>query len=107
MKTRDHLRQPRRHLRRLACPGSDQPTGQRGRPRCPILFQVGDNDLVAPPTAARRTAKKAGDLAQLREYPVDHFDVYEGYWQQRVLADQLSFLSTALTPSGTRILASS
>jgi len=29
----------------------------------------------------------------LRGYPVDHFDVYQGHWQQRVLDDQLSFLS--------------
>jgi len=54
---------------------------------------VGTNDRVAPPNAARRTVTKAGQRAQLREYPVDHFDVYQGTWQQRALADQLDFLS--------------
>ena len=44
------------------------------------------------------TARRAGRLAQLREYPVDHFDVYQGRWQQRALADQLGFLSRTLAP---------
>lgn len=64
-----------------------------------MLMQVGSNDRVAPPEAARRTAGKAGLRALLREYPVYHFDVYQGPWQQRALADQLDFLSRVLDPS--------
>ncbi|MBX9638901.1 MAG: alpha/beta hydrolase [Mycobacteriaceae bacterium] len=67
-----------------------------GRLGCPILVQAGTHDRVAPPAAARRAAKKAGALAELREYPVDHFDVYAGPWQQRMLRDQLGFLVRAL-----------
>jgi uncharacterized protein len=65
---------------------------------CPMLVQVGSNDRVAPPEAARRTAAKAGQRALLRVYPVDHFDVYQGPWQQQALADQLDFLSRVLDP---------
>jgi fermentation-respiration switch protein FrsA (DUF1100 family) len=79
--------------------GLNRPTTFAGRLACPMLMQVGTKDRVAPPDAARRTAKKAGPRAQLREYPVDHFDVYQGPWQQRALADQLDFLSHALDPS--------
>jgi hypothetical protein len=43
---------------------------------------VGTNDRVAPPMQ-RVGRTKAGQRAQLREYPVDHFDVYQGTWQQR------------------------
>lgn len=73
----------------------NRPTTSARRLTCPTLVQAGDHDQVAPPAAARRTADK-GRLTQLREYTVDHFDVYEGRWQQRVLADQLSFLSHVL-----------
>jgi hypothetical protein len=31
-------------------------------------------------------------LAEVRRYPVDHFDVYAGRWQQQALADQVRFL---------------
>ncbi|WP_433197895.1 alpha/beta hydrolase [Nocardia sp. CA-107356] len=78
--------------------GLNRPITFVGRVACPILVQVGSNDSVAPPSAARRVARKAGPRAQLREYPVDHFDVYQGPWQRRALADQLQFLSGALEP---------
>lgn len=66
---------------------------------CPLLVQAGTKDRVAPPRAARRTAAKAGYWSQLCEYPIDHFDVYEGEWQQRALADQLGFLTRVPDPA--------
>ncbi|HEX7322058.1 MAG TPA: alpha/beta hydrolase [Mycobacterium sp.] len=77
----------------------NRPAASVRRLTCPTLVQAGSRDSVAPPAAARRTAKTGGQLTQLREYPVDHFDFYEGHWQQRVLADQLSFLSDVLAQS--------
>ncbi|MDF3311773.1 alpha/beta fold hydrolase [Rhodococcus sp. T2V] len=87
--------------------GVNRPTTSARHLTCPILVQIGTHDRIAPPAAARRTAAKAGPLAQLREYPVDHFDVYQGPWQQQALADQLAFLHRVLdhlhsTPSPTR-----
>jgi uncharacterized protein len=64
--------------------------------RCPLLVQVASRDQVAPPAAARRAAAQAGARADVREYALDHFDVYDGIWQRRVLADQLDFLSRTL-----------
>ena len=78
---------------------SNRPTTSASRLACPLLMQVGTNDHVAPPNAARRAAKKAGYWAQLREYPVDHLDVYEGSWQTQALEDQLDFLTHVLDPS--------
>ena len=71
----------------------NRPTTSARRLTCPTLVQAGDRDKVVGHVAARRTAKKGGRQTQLRGYPVDHFDVYQGHWQQRVLDDQLSFLS--------------
>lgn len=77
----------------------NRPTTFASRLVCPLLLQVGTNDQVAPPNAARRAAIKAGYSALLREYPVDHLDVYDGPWQQQVLTDQLEFLTRVLDPS--------
>ncbi|WP_182380119.1 alpha/beta fold hydrolase [Nocardioides sp. WS12] len=70
----------------------NRPIGRASRLRSPLLVQVGANDSVAPPAAARSTAERTGGPAELREYPVDHFDVYDGPVQQRLLADQVAFL---------------
>lgn len=75
---------------------SNRPTTFAGRLACPILLQIGTHDLIAPPDAARRTATRAARWAQMLEYPIDHFDFYDGRWQQQVLADQLDFLTRAL-----------
>ena len=82
--------------------GFNRPTTFARRLTRPLLVQVGTRDSVAPASAARRVVARAGRLAELREYPVDHFDVYEGRWQEQALADQLDFLSRALTPVGVR-----
>ncbi|MEV7566412.1 alpha/beta hydrolase [Streptomyces tanashiensis] len=79
--------------------GWNRPTAFVARLACPILVQVGSEDRIAPPAAARRAARKAGRWAHLREYPVDHLDVYAGPGQRRALADQLDFLARALEPA--------
>ncbi|WP_063002301.1 alpha/beta hydrolase [Nocardia mikamii] len=79
--------------------GLNRPIRYARRLPCPILIQAGSNDHVAPPEAARAVAVKAGARAQLREYPVDHFDVYDGPWQQRLSADQLEYLAGVLAES--------
>ncbi|MEU0405320.1 alpha/beta fold hydrolase [Streptomyces sp. NPDC006197] len=79
--------------------GLNRPTTFVGRLACPILVQIGTRDRIAPAGAARRTARRAGRYGELREYPVDHLDVYAGPGQQRALADQLDFLSRVLGPA--------
>jgi uncharacterized protein len=69
----------------------NRPTRFASRVRFPLLVQIGDHDAVAPPAAAHLAAKRAG--ASVHTYPVDHFDVYDGVWQQRALADQVEFLA--------------
>jgi fermentation-respiration switch protein FrsA (DUF1100 family) len=81
--------------------GFNRPTRFASRVRFPLLVQIGDKDSVAPPAAAHRAADKAGRHASVRTYPVDHFDVYDGRWQQRALADQLTFLGQHLNRPAT------
>ncbi|MDR3659514.1 MAG: alpha/beta fold hydrolase [Mycobacterium sp.] len=76
----------------------NRPTVHASALECPLLVQVGTSDLVAPADAARRTAKKAGYLAHLCEYPADHFDFYDGPCHEQALADELTFLTRVLDP---------
>lgn len=75
----------------------NRPTRSAARLRTPMLVQVGENDLVAPPSAAWDAAAKAGRYAEVRNYPIGHFDVYAGDWQRQVLADQVEFLLRTLS----------
>lgn len=75
----------------------NRPTRMASQLKSPMLVQIGENDAVAPPTAARDAAAKAGRYAEVRNYPLDHFDVYDGVWQERILADQIEFLNRHLT----------
>ena len=69
------------------------------RVRCPLLVQAGTADRVAPLATARRAAARAGVRAELREYPIDHVDVYTQPAHQRLLDDQLDFLGRHLSPT--------
>jgi fermentation-respiration switch protein FrsA (DUF1100 family) len=71
--------------------GLHRPVTKAKAVRCPVLVQVADDDLSAPPSAQSKVAEKA--RAEVHHYPCDHFDVYPGReWFDRVLAHQLAFL---------------
>jgi uncharacterized protein len=65
---------------------------------CPLLVQVGTKDKMAPPEGGRRAAAKAGPQAELREYPVDHLDIYDGPRRDEMLADQIDFALRVVGP---------
>jgi pimeloyl-ACP methyl ester carboxylesterase len=60
--------------------------------QCPILVVIADRDSVAPSAAARAAAWRAKGRAEVRDYPCLHFDIYQGEWRERSIADQLHFL---------------
>jgi uncharacterized protein len=63
---------------------------------CPILVQIADRDTVAPVKAAQDAAWRATGRAEVRTYPVGHFDVYRGQPFERAVTDQLHFLTRHL-----------
>lgn len=77
----------------------NRPTRMVSRLRAPMLVQIGEDDAVAPASAALKAAEKAGHHAEVQSYPLDHFDVYTGSWQEQILADQIDFLTRRLTSS--------
>jgi uncharacterized protein len=63
--------------------------------RCPLFVCLGDRDHMAPHRAAERTVKRA-PRGELGDYPIDHFGGFLGSGFERVVADQVEFLSRHL-----------
>jgi fermentation-respiration switch protein FrsA (DUF1100 family) len=63
--------------------------------RCPVRYDVADADSVTPAGPAIEAAGRA-PLAEVRLYPVQHFEFYEPPWQDRVAAGQVDFLARHL-----------
>jgi len=83
-----------------------RPGLQAGRLPCPILVQIADRDAIAPPQAAADAAWLATGRAEVRTYPVGHFDVYRGEPMQRAVSDQLHFLGRHLRVSEPQVVTS-
>lgn len=62
---------------------------------CPALYCVFEDDDVNPPKLGRRAAKRAPH-GELREYPGGHFAPFSKAIFNRVVADQVEFLSRVL-----------
>jgi uncharacterized protein len=75
--------------------GAYSPLRKAARVRCPLLVQVGTEDVVTPPEPARKAARRA-PRGELREYPAGHFDVYVGDLFERVVGDEVEFLGRHL-----------
>jgi uncharacterized protein len=69
-----------------------RPGLQADRLPCPMLVQIGDRDAIAPVKAAEDAAWRATGRAEVRTYPIGHFEIYAGPPFERAIADQLHFL---------------
>jgi fermentation-respiration switch protein FrsA (DUF1100 family) len=88
--------------------GMYRPGRQADRLPCPILIQIAALDSVAPVAAARKAAERAGADAEVRTYPIGHFDIYLGAPFEQAISDQVSFLARHLKArAGEPALASS
>ncbi len=59
--------------------------------RCPVLIQICENDNLAAPSGGLKTAQILGDLAEVKQYPIGHFDIYFGEDFERGISDQIRF----------------
>ena len=76
--------------------GLYRPGLQADRLPCPMLVQIADTDSVAPPKAAQDAAWRATGRAEVRTYPIGHFDLYTGPAFERAVDDQLHFFGRHL-----------
>lgn len=66
------------------------------RVRCPLLVCACDRENLIDPAIAGRVAATAPQ-AVLKHYYADHFTVYHPPVVDRIVADQIDFLTTHLT----------
>jgi fermentation-respiration switch protein FrsA (DUF1100 family) len=62
---------------------------------CPLLGCVCDEDSLTPADRTVALLSKA-PLAEIKRYPIGHFEIYVGQWWERAVADQTEFLSRHL-----------
>jgi fermentation-respiration switch protein FrsA (DUF1100 family) len=79
--------------------GRYRPGLQADRLPCPILIQIADHDAIAPPKPAQDAAWRATGRAEVRTYPIGHFEIYRGAPFEQAIADQLGFLRRHLSPA--------
>ncbi len=72
--------------------GAYRPGLKADRLPCPILIQIADRDAIAPVKAAQDAAWLATGRAEVRTYPIGHFDIYRGAPFEQAVAHQLHFL---------------
>jgi uncharacterized protein len=65
------------------------------RVTCPLFVCIGEEDHVVPRRAAERTVERA-PRGERGVYPIDHFGGFLGEGFERVVADQIEFLSRHL-----------
>jgi len=63
---------------------------------CPVLLQICDNDSLLPKSAALETEKALGKYAEVKHYPIGHFDIYIGDNFEKAVSDQLDFFKKHL-----------
>jgi fermentation-respiration switch protein FrsA (DUF1100 family) len=71
--------------------GLHRPGRSAKKIKAPILFCICDADAVAPADTAARYAATA-PRAEVKRYPVGHFDIYLGEPFEQAVADQTEFL---------------
>jgi fermentation-respiration switch protein FrsA (DUF1100 family) len=59
--------------------------------RCPVLLQICEKDSITPLSAAEETEKNLGKWAEVKRYPIGHFDIYTGENFKKSVGDQLDF----------------
>ncbi|MEZ5644122.1 MAG: alpha/beta fold hydrolase [Burkholderiaceae bacterium] len=75
---------------------SYRPIAKARRLQKPLLLQACMKDSVCPVKATLKLARKVGPLAEVRRYPIGHFDIYVDEHRDMALADQLAFFARHL-----------
>jgi hypothetical protein len=59
---------------------------------CPVLFLVCEYDNLISPGSHKRGAEVLGDKAEVKKYPIGHFDIYEGGYFEDADSEMIAFL---------------
>ena len=64
--------------------------------RCPVLIQICEKDNLVSMDSALKTAKILGEYAEVKRYPIEHFEIYLGEHFEKSVDDQITFLKKHL-----------
>lgn len=64
--------------------------------QCPVLLQICEQDNLVSESSYLRTAKILGEYAEVKTYPIGHFDIYAGEHFEKAVGDQIEFLKRHL-----------
>jgi len=73
-----------------------RPVKHAHKVRCPVLLQICDYDSIIPISAAEEAEEKLGKYAEVKHYPIGHFDIYFGDNFEKSVSDQLDFFKKHL-----------
>lgn len=64
---------------------------------CPVQILVCEKDTLVSPKSHHRLVEVLGDKAYVKQYPIGHFDLYEGEGFRQSTDDQLEFLEMIIS----------
>jgi acetyl esterase/lipase len=67
--------------------------------RCPVLLQICQKDELLSVESIEETGRILGRYAEIRRYPIGHFDVYFGKNRENSINDQIEFYRKHLRPN--------
>jgi acetyl esterase/lipase len=67
--------------------------------RCPVLLQICEKDELVSVESIEETGRILGQYAEIRRYPIGHFDVYFGKNLETSINDQIEFYRKHLRPN--------
>src|SRR6516165_2167225 len=68
-----------------------QPRTAASRLAMPLLVCIAEKETAASPALTADMISRA-PKAEVRRYPIGHFDAYAGEWLEQIVSDQISFL---------------
>lgn len=64
--------------------------------QCPVLLQICEKDNLVSISSVLETAQILGEYAEVKKYPIGHFDIYSGEHFEKSVSDQIEFFKKHL-----------
>jgi dienelactone hydrolase len=77
--------------------GGENPVDHAKDVRCPVLLQVCEKDNLVSEASYKKTAQILGEYAEVKHYPIGHFDIYRGEHFEKAVSDQIAFFKKHFT----------
>ncbi len=72
------------------------PIGYAKDVQCPVLLQICEKDNLVSEESYLKTSEILGDFAEVKKYPIGHFDIYTGENFEKAVSDQIEFFKKHL-----------